>query len=635
MLPSTAFIPNAIRICLLSFRYDAAREQREALSPAPIRLLCYIFKPVAPSDEYAQRLKDREARVAHFHRLHIRAGNLRLIVFSVFVVFAYLTFISRSIAPWWLLLPLAAFIGLAASHEKILRQKTFSQRAVDFYRAGLARLADEWPGKGQSGEAFSDPHHVYSADLDLFGRASLFELLSTARTRMGQQTLASWLLNPAPLSDVLARQQAVAELRDRLSLREDLAVLGEDAGIGVRPKALLSWAESPNRLEFRWLAPCTRLASLAAVVTALIWGIWDLMIPFGIVIGIEALIARRFHSQIDQVLHGTEHAFEDLALLSAILARLEQESFQCPLLRTIAEHLTSHHIAGSLAITRLRKLVDLSMSRDNLFLRVLDVPLMYSLQVALAVESWRSHHATAVRPWLQSLGEIEALLSLASYGYEHPSDPFPEFTSGAALLEATALGHPLIPTSRSVTNNLVISESTRALLVSGSNMSGKSTLLRATGLNVVLAMAGAPVRAQRMRLSPLQVGASIRINDSLEEGSSRFYSEITRLRQILDLAGHQPPLLFLLDELLQGTNSHDRRIGAEGILRALISRGAIGIVSTHDLAITEIVADRQLRNLHFEDELADGRIRFDYKLRDGVVTKSNGLALMRSIGLEV
>jgi DNA mismatch repair ATPase MutS len=186
-------------------------------------------------------------------------------------------------------------------------------------------------------------------------------------------------------------------------------------------------------------------------------------------------------------------------------------------------------------------------------------------------------------------------------------------------------------------NDVAISGDTRLLLVSGSNMSGKSTLLRAVGINTVLAMAGAPVRAARFRLTPLQVGASIRINDSLQEGSSRFYAEITRLRHIFDLAGGDPPLLFLLDELLQGTNSKDRRIGAEGIVRALLSRGAIGLISTHDLALTEITgaADSHIRNVHFQDELENGRITFDYKLREGVVAKSNGLELMRSVGLDV
>jgi DNA mismatch repair ATPase MutS len=168
-------------------------------------------------------------------------------------------------------------------------------------------------------------------------------------------------------------------------------------------------------------------------------------------------------------------------------------------------------------------------------------------------------------------------------------------------------------------------------------MSGKSTLLRALGVNVVLAMAGGPVRARSLQLTPLQPGASIRINDSLQEGNSRFYAEITRLRRLFDLAGNDPPLLFLLDELLQGTNSRDRRIGAEGIVRALLSRGAIGLLTTHDLALTEIgsVLEGRLRNVHFQDELSAGKITFDFRLRDGIVTKSNGLELMRSVGLDV
>ncbi len=288
-------------------------------------------------------------------------------------------------------------------------------------------------------------------------------------------------------------------------------------------------------------------------------------------------------------------------------------------------------------MSRLRTLVDFIDSRDNLILKIVDVPLMYSVQVAFAAERWRHEHGQAVRRWLHAVGEIEALLSLATYSYEHPGDPFPEFTNEAASIEAEQIGHPLIADARCVRNHVTIASDTRVLLVSGSNMSGKSTLMRAIGINTVLAMAGGAVRAQNMRLSPLSVAASIRINDSLQEGSSRFYAEITRLRQIFDLADGPVPLLFLLDEVLQGTNSSDRRIGAEGIVRALVDRGAIGLVSTHDLALTEIGAalNGRLRNVHFQDEIENGRMKFDYKLREGIVTKSNGLELMRSIGLKV
>jgi DNA mismatch repair ATPase MutS len=238
---------------------------------------------------------------------------------------------------------------------------------------------------------------------------------------------------------------------------------------------------------------------------------------------------------------------------------------------------------------------------------------------------------------LRVIGEIEAVMCLATYSYEHPADPFPELVQGDVCFDGVEVGHPLIPAEKCVRNDVCLSEQKRVLLVSGSNMSGKSTLLRAVGINAVLAMAGAPVRARRLRLTPLRVGASIRVNDSLQDGSSRFYAEITRLRKLFDLAGDDPALLFLLDELLQGTNSNDRRIGAEGMVRALLNRGAFGLVSTHDLALTDIGGplDGQVYNVHFQDEFENGKMFFDYKLREGVVTKSNGLALMRSIGLDV
>jgi DNA mismatch repair ATPase MutS len=227
------------------------------------------------------------------------------------------------------------------------------------------------------------------------------------------------------------------------------------------------------------------------------------------------------------------------------------------------------------------------------------------------------------------------LLSLSRYAYEHPEAPFAEFLEGPAAFRASGLGHPLIPAASRIRNDVDLSDPVRLLLVSGSNMSGKSTLLRSVGVNVVLAMAGAPVCARHLALTPLEVGASIRINDSLQHGSSRFYAEITRLKRVLEPAA--APRLVLLDELLQGTNSADRRVGAQGVARALVERGSIGLISTHDLALTEIsgLAPGALVNVHFQDELRDGRLVFDYRLHPGVVTRSNGIELMRSIGIDV
>jgi hypothetical protein len=594
---------------------------------------------VLAGEEYKQCLKDRENRVARHEAVHIRLGNIRLVLVIVAAGIAWesLRRHRHTLSPWWMAVPLILFVFVAAYHSRVLRARDLAERAVAFYRRGLARIEDRWRGTGEAGERFNDPHHVYAADLDLFGRGGLFELLSTARTRIGEETLAKWLLSPSAVSQIEERHVAVRELRDQLDLREDLAVLGEDARVGVYPEALLGWAEALNQMKpewIQWLAPFLGAAALAGPV---VWGRLGIATPFLLIVLIEALITYGLRKPVGEVLHGSEQALRDLGLLSGLLARIEQHTFRAPRLHSLQSELSSHQLPASRAIARLRTIVDLSDSRDNVFVRLLNVPLLYSVQVAFAAERWRRAHGHAVRSWLSAIGEIEALLCLAAYSYEHPDDQFPEFTEGVACFDGIEIGHPLIPAGTCIRNNVRLSDGRHVLLVSGSNMSGKSTLLRAVGINVVLAMAGAPVRAQRLRLTRLQVGASIRVNDSLQEGSSRFYAEITRLRKLFDFSSDAPRLLFLLDELLQGTNSNDRRIGAEGVVRALLNRGAIGLVSTHDLALVDIGGSLsgQLCNVHFQEDFENERMHFDYKLQEGVVTKSNGLALMRSIGLDV
>jgi DNA mismatch repair ATPase MutS len=276
-------------------------------------------------------------------------------------------------------------------------------------------------------------------------------------------------------------------------------------------------------------------------------------------------------------------------------------------------------------------------SRENIFLRLLEPFILWTPYWVIQVEEWRRHSGPAVRRWLQAMGQMEALSSIAGYAFEHPDDPFPEFSNSGPRLEGEGLAHPLIPAARAVRNNVTIGGELRVLVVSGSNMSGKSTMLRTVGVNTVLAQMGAPVRARRLTLSPLSIGASIRINDSLHEGISRFYAEILRLRQILDLTTGQLPVLFLIDEFMHGTNSHDRRIGAEAMVRGLVQRGAIGFITTHDLALAGIADELgpKAANVHFEDYVENGEIHFDYTMRPGVVRKSNAIELMRSVGLEV
>jgi hypothetical protein len=567
--------------------------------------------------------------------LHSRIGSARLGIAALFLLTAWLCFGRYAIALPWLAIPAAGFIAAVLIHQRVGNHRSRAQRAVAFYRAGLDRLRDQWPGSGRTGERFEVPHHIYGADLDLFGKASLYELLCAARTAMGEDTLARWLLAPAEVQTIHERHESIADLRGRLDLREELAVHGDTPRIVLHSEMLIGWAEAPNRLNRRWILWTAPLLGCLAVASVFAWAVWDLRFPLLAILLIETAVAYLLREPVRAAISGIETAYEDLKYLSWLLKRIETERFDTPPLRALANKLSSHTLSASATFSKLATIVNFVESRRNPLLLPFMLLVMYPLQTALAAERWRSAHAPAIRAWLEVIGEIEALVSLAQYSDEHPENPFPEFLEGEAAFQAADLGHPLIPAAVRVRNDVDIAGNRRVLLVSGSNMSGKSTLLRSVGINTVLAMAGAPVCAKRLRMTPLQVGASIRINDSLHEGSSRFYAEITRLRQLFEPA--TLPLLFLLDELLQGTNSADRRIGAEGVIRALIARGGIGLISTHDLALTAIagLAEGALDNVHFQDEFVDGKLKFDFKLQAGVVTKSNGIELMRSIGLDV
>ncbi len=645
----------------------------------------------APRDEIARRLSARRDALARWDRRDAWVAWARLAVFAVALAIAWLALATRALSLAWLLAPLAAFVVLAAAHERVFRARDRLRRAIAFYERALARLEGRFAGTGQPGDAFADPDHPYALDLDLFGRGSLFELLCAARTRPGEERLAAWLLAPAAPEPLRARQRAVSALAPRLDLREDLAVLGEDVRAAVDARALAAWGEEPPLVD-DWLLPASLALAAAAALATAAWaaGLAG-PIPLAAVLLAEWGFARSLRSRVARVLGGVERPAAELRILALLLARLEREPSEDPLLGDLRAALLGPGAPASARISALVSTVArIEWARNQLFAPLAFALAWVPLHAAL-VERWRRATGARIRRWLDAMADLEALSSLAGHAWEHPEDPFPEIADPGPdrrpLLEGEALRHPLLPVA--VPNDVRLGGAgPRVLLVSGSNMSGKSTYLRTVGVNVVLALAGAKVAARHLALGPLHVGATLRIQDSLQAGRSRFYAEITRLKQLADLADGPFPLLFLLDEILHGTNSHDRRIGAEAIIRGLVAKGAIGIVTTHDLALTELadtrraqgqpdeaaqeraaeevgsahrqaeaepqhpyapggrepegrVAPRQegdgatLANAHFEDQVRDGEIAFDYRLRPGVVAHSNAIALMRAVGLRV
>jgi hypothetical protein len=592
-----------------------------------------------PRDEYRSRLEYWRATQATSDRRFRQIGNARLATGIVAVAVAAMAIGAGWISPWWLLLPVVVFIALAIVHDRVDKQRASAARGAAYYDRALSRVENRWIGNGRQGEEFRDPKHVYADDLDLFGRGSLFELLSTARTAAGERVLAGWLLAPGEPAEVRARQEAVAELRPRLDLREEIALMGEDIRAAIDDRAMAAWGEQPPRRFF----PGARLVALglavAAVVTLVLFLAQQISArPLLVVVLAELIFGLMMRDAVRSVVAEVSTPARELRLLGLLLERLERELLRAPHLTRLARSLETQGRTASAEIRRLERLVDQLDSARNQFFRLIAAPLVWIPQFAMAIEAWRQECGPRIAQWIAAVGEFEALCSLASFAHERPDTTFPELIEGGGLLfEAEALSHPLIDPQTAVPNDVRLGGDCALWIVSGSNMSGKSTLLRAVGINSVLAWAGAPVTCARLRLSALNIGASIRVNDSLVDHRSRFYAEIHRLRDIVDLARAGRPTLFLLDELLSGTNSHDRRIGAEALIRGLVERGAIGLMTTHDLALADIAQTlgRRARNVHFEDYLEGGEIRFDYRLRPGVVERSNALELMRAVGLDV
>jgi hypothetical protein len=568
-----------------------------------------------PASAYARRLEERQVQRTRLARKYGRLSRGRIALLALVVAVAWLAEKER-LLPLLLLPPALILEGIIRWRNRVRKVWWRVANAVRFNRRLRDRLEGRWAGQGEPGTRFLDESHPCSLDLDLFGRGSLFERLCVDATGLGQSTLAAWLCSPAPAPEVRDRQSAVGELLLRLDLWEDLALLGAEAPPRIDLDELAAWGQSdvPARVDWnRRMMVALGLVSLICVgfcaggagpvafLTAFLSG------------GLAAWLHDRSRSNPS----GIEGKTAELAFFSAVLARLERERFASPRLSRLRAELDGSGGSAARQVGRLRWLT--------------------ALHLGWAVAAWRKRFGPRLGRWLAAVRECEAFAALAAYAFENPADPFPEVIDGGPCFDAEGLGHPLLPRDRCVCNDVRLDGARSALVISGSNMSGKSTLLRTVGVNAVLALTGAPVRAKHLGLSPLTLGATLRIQDSLQAGRSRFYAEVTRVRQLLDLARGPWPLLFLLDELFSGTNSHDRRLGAEAVVRTLLEAGAIGLVTTHDLALTQLAEQLAPRvtNVHFADHFADGQMTFDYRMRPGVCPSSNGLALMRAVGIVV
>jgi hypothetical protein len=602
-----------------------------------------------PSDAKGTYEHGRDAHATVVASMEVRArvlGTARLAVVAL-VISLLGSILWGHLGPWaWAVMGAfgVIFVALVVVHARVEDEKERALAAVRFHARGLARLAREWDKLPTTSERFRRADHPFTGDLDVFGRASLMQIVDATETRFGEERLAGLLSLQDPEEwprATLARQSAVRDLSARVAFREGLAtaagVLSDEK---PDPSGFLSWAEAPSVPApwgvslLSWVLPGVALAigalaSADGVSTRVATGVMVLVIVIGAVVG------ARFAPILDVISTRESAATRWRAMLAAI----ENESFQAPLLLELRSRLVASGLRASDEMAALARIVSFVDARRNeVFRFVLGPLLMWDTHCARALLRWRGRSGTLLRGWLDALGELEALASLAAFAFEHPAFAWPELAAEATL-EADALGHPLLAEASRVGNDVHLPAAGLALVVTGSNMSGKSTLLRALGVNAVLANAGGPACAHAMRIGPLRVATSMRVEDSLAQGVSHFYAELGRLKRVIDRAKEpgRASVLFLLDEILHGTNSRERVLGASAVVRQLLAHGALGAVSTHDLGITALERDLggQVVNVHLEEHVEGDKMTFDYVLRPGIVQSSNALRLMRAIGIEV
>lgn len=592
---------------------------------------------VDPSVIYDRCLKEEQAHRSREQRWLSWMVRLRIADLVGAVVFTGQScahrdrFTPATIVSWGLFVVLTIAIAL------IERRVKRTQARARYYEDGAARVQGVVVKDAADGQRFVDAGHPFAVDLDIVGPGSIFAHLCAARTASGQARLAGWLLHASPVTEIRARQRAVRELATKLPLRRDLWLAGGTLRDEVKQIGLEEWLSAPIAAIPLWQRALTAAVGALGLVVLYAFAKPDILpLAVGIVL-VQRLWAHRYRGLTTTVQAQAARRSYELRVIAKVAERLGQESFDDPRLRELVASLDDGgHSAGRI-IRRLERLANWLESRRNQLFAIPAVVLLLPEQLGFAIESWRARHAARALGWLATVAEMEALASLATFAFEHPDYAFPEIVDGEGpTYRADGLAHPLIPASTRVANDVRLDQHCRLLVVTGSNMSGKSTLLRSVGVNAVLALAGAPVCAAKLVLSPLAIGASLRAQDSLEAGVSRFFAEIKRLHGILALAAEMP-VLFLLDEILNGTNSQDRREGAEAVLRSLLERGAIGLVTTHDLSLSELGdrPDSVARNVHFQDMLEGDRLVFDYRLQPGVVTRRNALDLMRLVGIDV
>jgi len=580
--------------------------------------------------------------LGHLDRRSGLIANLRTVTFLGSVVVLLLVAFQK--LPRWALSisfgSFVGFVGLAIVHARVIREEARASVLKALNTRGLHRLSGAWKQFVDHSARLIPDGHLYSADLDVVGQGSLCQRLDETGTKAGQTQLVAWLASPAEsASAIRARQGAVKELAPLLDFRQALVTEARMAGNDkADPAKFIAWAEGRSGLTgTRWAYALAHVLPPITITLGLLTAndVIDAW-PFYLGFALQVIIVLLTKGALNRL-------WESLALGERGFVRFEHtfqaiyaQTFTHPRLVALQSGIQTQ---GSVSVSeRLRRFARLmgfaELKASGQLHPLINALTLWDLHVLTRIEHWRVADGQGVRGWFDALAQLEALSSFAGYSFENPDAPFPEVDDGPGHLIAKQLAHPLI--DHAVHNDVELVGAGQAMVITGSNMSGKTTLMRAMGLNTVMALAGLPVCAKSMRLSCMQVMTSMRVKDSLERGVSYFYAEVQRIKLLLDTSSvNREKCLFLLDELFMGTNTRERQIASKHLMRVLLDTGAIGAVTTHDLSICELEGERPglVRNVHFRDLVENGQMTFDYRLREGVVTTTNALEVLRKVGI--
>ena len=595
-----------------------------------------------PKEQYEKRRTYYARRLEKLTQTINRLSNVRLAMFfagCALAVFLYMTQ-SSSLGLGILLFTVVSFAALVFWHQTLRTKQNYIQVLYEIYDQALKRLAGEWKSFPDTGEDFKNSDHPYSEDLDLFGFSSLFQWINTAKTFRGREKLKEWLTEPPVESGVIQKkQEAIKELAINLAWRHRFMA---EAGTTKRPlnspTRIIEWAKTYDTSYLRpgivILARALPIITLAFLLLYFLTSRVSFWYPLaGFLIQTAILFAGKQRGKALEAVY----AYKDsIRIYEKMLERFEKRTFKSDYLQDLKKGL--HDRDGKAAFEQIRKLSDLAeriSNRGNSMFLVINIFTLWDIQCMIALESWKEKSGRSLSRWVDTVAELEGLASLAIIHFDHQEWALPEIVTENPGLVAVKMGHPLL--SNTTSNNLSIQKRSGILLITGSNMSGKSTLLRTVGINLVLAYAGAPVCARSFSCSMMQIYSCMRVSDNLGENISSFYAELLRIKQIVSASKTEGKIFFLLDEIFKGTNSQDRHAGAKVLIRQLSKAGAMGMVSTHDLELGDLEreSERRVRNYHFREFYKNDEIYFDYKLRPGISITRNAMYLIKMAGIEV